>query len=82
MAPSEKKLKEELQAEVRTVLASAQRDELTVNYIRQHVAEKLDLDSDFFKQGDWKTLSKDVIHEAVVRVPIFIWFICIWSICA
>lgn len=71
MAPSEKKLKDELQAEVRAVLASDQRDELTVNYIRQRVAEKLDLDSDFFKQGDWKTLSKDVIHEAVVRIPYF-----------
>jgi len=72
MAPSEKKLKDELQAEVRAVLASDQCDELTVNFIRQRVAEKLDLDSDFFKQGDWKTLSKDVIHEAVVRNTIFI----------
>lgn len=67
MAPSEKKLQDELKAEVRAVLDSDQCDELTVNYIRQRVAEKLDLDSDFFKQGDWKTLSKDAIHEAVVR---------------
>lgn len=67
MAPPAEELEQELVAAVREVLGSDERDNLTVNYVRNRVQDKLDLPADFFKSEDWKLRSKDVITDAVVR---------------
>ena len=44
-------------------------DNLTVNSARQHAADALDLDTDFFKVSpEWKDRSKDLIKELAVCV--------------
>lgn len=67
MALPEEKLEQELVAAVREILGSDERDNLTVNYIRNRVQDKLSLPADFFKAEGWKLRSKDVITDAVVH---------------
>lgn len=69
MAPKKATIEKELAETVRRVYNSAQRDELTVNYVRQEVEKKLNLDEGFFKEGDWKAKSKEIIHETLVCSP-------------
>lgn len=59
----------ELAATVRRIYKSDERDQLTVNYARQVVQEKLGLRGDFFKDDAWKERSKQIIHTALVRHP-------------
>lgn len=48
---------------------AADRDNLTVNYVRKHVAAELGLDDGFFKSDDWKGKSKDIIMSTAVCPP-------------
>lgn len=67
MAPTDKAIVRELANVVRRVYNSTERDQLTVNYARRTVEEKLDLAEGFLKEGDWKAKSKQVIHDTLVR---------------
>ena len=64
--PSAKMLEAELAGTVRDIYNGSERDELTVNLVRERVESKLGLDDGFFKRGEWKVKSKDVIKDTVV----------------
>ncbi|KAK4182897.1 hypothetical protein QBC35DRAFT_395048 [Podospora australis] len=63
--PAEKAIVAELADAVRRIYNGPDRDNLTVNYVRQAVEEKLGFDDGFLKEGDWKAKSKDAIHSAL-----------------
>lgn len=65
MAPSAKKLEQALVDGTREVWIE-EPDNVTVNKVRKHVEEKLDLEDGFFSAGQWKNRSKTVIKEHVV----------------
>jgi hypothetical protein len=65
--PTAKALAEELVTTVRDIYYSSDHDQLSVNLVRQRVESKLGLEDGFFKEGDWKVKSKNVIKDAVVR---------------
>ena len=65
MAPPAAVLRAELATAVRHLFAD-DRDGLTVNAVRKHVEDKLDLDPGFFKADKWKAQSKDIITNTVV----------------
>jgi hypothetical protein len=44
---------------------------LSVNYVREQVEERLELDAGFFKEGTWKEKSKQIIKDAVVRIQCY-----------
>lgn len=74
MAPAkatDKVIAKELANVVREIYNSPKRDELTVNYARNNVEEKLGLDQGFLKEGDWKTKSKQIILDTLVSRPPF-----------
>ncbi|ORY58855.1 uncharacterized protein BCR38DRAFT_70813 [Pseudomassariella vexata] len=65
MAPSQKTLEKALADAVRAVLNSEnERDQLTVNFVRNRVEQEFGLEDKFFAQGDWKARSKDIIKQA------------------
>ncbi|KAK3998022.1 hypothetical protein QBC44DRAFT_47751 [Cladorrhinum sp. PSN332] len=66
--PSEAAISKELQKTVALVYEGPDRDQLSVNYVRQLVVKKLKLDEDYLKEGDWKAKSKQIIHEALTDV--------------
>lgn len=70
MAPrkttSEDAIATELQNTVERIYQSDDRDQLSVNYVRQVVEKKLKLDEGHLKDGDWKARSKQIIHDALV----------------
>ena len=69
MAPpkaTDKTIAKELASVVRKVYHGPERDQLTVNYARQLVEEKLSLDAGFLKEGDWKAKSKQIILDTLV----------------
>jgi hypothetical protein len=65
MAPSATKLEAAL-VEGTAEMFRAEPDATTVNKVRKHVEEKLDLEEGFFTGGDWKQKSKNLIKEHVV----------------
>lgn len=65
MAPSDKALEDALVQGTCDVF-DAQPEETSVNKVRRHVEEKLDLEENFLAEGDWKKKSKDIIKEYVV----------------
>ncbi|KFA75831.1 hypothetical protein S40288_01900 [Stachybotrys chartarum IBT 40288] len=67
MAPSAKKLEQALVDGTREVWIE-EPDNVTVNKVRKHVEEKLDLEDGFFSAGQWKNRSKTVIKEHVVKL--------------
>lgn len=67
--PAAKVLEAELASTVRDIYHSDARDELSVNLVRQRVETKLGLGKDFFKDGNWKAKSKQLIKDTVVRAP-------------
>lgn len=71
MAPSAKKLEAALVAATNTVF-QAEPDATTVNKVRKQAEIDLDLDENFFTSTEWKSKSKNLIKERVVRrlVPI------------
>jgi hypothetical protein len=64
--PSDKAIEAELAQAVRNIYNSSQRDQLSVNLVRQRVEDELDLEDGFFKSSDWKIKSKDIIKNALV----------------
>jgi len=64
--PSDKALEKALEDAVLGIFNSAERDQLTVNYVRQVAEKKLGLEDGFFKTDDWKARSKEVARQAVV----------------
>ena len=64
--PSDKVLESALEDAVQSIFNSAERGQLTVNYVRQVAEKKLGLEDGFFKTGDWKARSKEVARKAVV----------------
>ena len=67
--PKDKALEAELVETVRRVYNSSERDQLTVNYARQIAEKRLKLVAGFFKEGEWKERSKQIIHGALVSNP-------------
>jgi len=63
--PDKSALEKELRDAVRRIYLK-DKLQLTVNFARQAVEEKLKLEDGFFRQGDWKLQSKEVIHDALV----------------
>ncbi|KAB5575362.1 hypothetical protein GE09DRAFT_591977 [Coniochaeta sp. 2T2.1] len=63
--PPKQELAAELAKTVRAMYAAGERDDLTVNIVRERTSEKLGLDVAFFKDGEWKTESKQIIKQAV-----------------
>ncbi|KAK4222857.1 hypothetical protein QBC38DRAFT_548923 [Podospora fimiseda] len=63
--PSEAAIVKELQKTVTLIYEGPNSDQLSVNYVRQMVTEKLKLDDNYLKDGDWKARSKQIIHEAL-----------------
>jgi hypothetical protein len=64
--PSDKVLESALEDAVQSIFDSAERGQLTVNYVRQVAEKNLGLEDGFFKTGDWKARSKEVARKAVV----------------
>jgi hypothetical protein len=65
MALSDKALEEALIQGTCDVF-EAEPEGTSVNKVRQHVEEKLELDVGFFTEGDWKQRSKEIIKGYVV----------------
>ncbi|KAJ4291296.1 hypothetical protein N0V88_006299 [Collariella sp. IMI 366227] len=65
MAPTDKTIAKELAAVVRQIYNGPERDQLTVNYVRQAAEEKLKLDDGFLKEGSWKSKSKQIIVDTL-----------------
>lgn len=67
MAPSHETIEQTLRDAVFDIFKNDP-DRLTVNKARQHVVDKLGLDSTYFKDtAEWKDRSKDLIKELAVR---------------
>jgi hypothetical protein len=67
MAPSEKTLIAEIKSEIKSVYDNpAERDSLTVRYIRNRLEARLGLEDGFFQQGAWKDKSKTLIKDYAV----------------
>lgn len=56
-----------LVAAVRELFKGPNRDQLSVNNVRKQVEEEQGLDSGFFAGPEWKSRSKTLIKETVVR---------------
>lgn len=69
MAPAPEKLEEALIEGTCQVFA-AEPDATTVNKVRKHVEDSLDLEDGFFTGDDWKQRSKALIKEYVVSIMI------------
>lgn len=73
---SGKAITKELANVVRETYNSPKRDELTVNYARQIVEDRLGLEDGFLKEGEWKATSKQIIIDTLVsralRHPLFL----------
>lgn len=65
MALSEKELEKALVEGTREVFTEDP-DATSVNKVRKHVEDKLDLDEGFFTGPDWKSKSKEIIKKHVV----------------
>ncbi|GAB1317915.1 hypothetical protein MFIFM68171_08125 [Madurella fahalii] len=71
MAPNkltDRMIAAELAKVVREIYNSPESDQLTVNYARQVVEEKLMLDGGFLKEGHWKAKSKQIILDTLNEV--------------
>ena len=68
MAPKKATIEKELADTVRRVYKSSDKDQLTVNFARQAVEKKLKLGDGFLKEGEWKSKSKEIIHNTLVWV--------------
>lgn len=66
--PSDAALLHALRDAVVAIYKSGKTDDLTVKRVRIRAEEELGLPVNFFKSGEWKCKSSDVIHEAVVRI--------------
>jgi hypothetical protein len=64
-----------LKSHVRQILASAERDTLTVNKVRALVENELELENGYLKGGNWKDRSKEVIKDESVCPPFLIYFL-------
>ncbi|KAL2192377.1 hypothetical protein P885DRAFT_82245 [Corynascus similis CBS 632.67] len=62
---SGKAITKELANVVRETYNSPKRDELTVNYARQIVEDRLGLEDGFLKEGEWKATSKQIIIDTL-----------------
>lgn len=65
MAPSKKELEKALVEGTKAVFTEDP-DATSVNKVRKHVEEKLDLDEGFFTCPEWKSKSKEIIKKHVV----------------
>lgn len=69
MAPSDKVLSNAIRTAVRRMFKGPDRDNLTVNNIREQVETELHLDAGFLKQGSWKQESKSIVKaESVITI--------------
>jgi len=59
-------IKTALATAVRRIYNGPDRDNLTVNFVREDVEKKLKLEEGFLKDGDWKAKSKQIILETMV----------------
>ena len=66
MAPKKATIEKELVDTVRRIYKTGNEDQLTVNFVRQAVEKKLKLEDDFLKEGEWKSKSKEIIHNTLV----------------
>lgn len=64
--PSDKALAAALAEAVREIYNSDEREQLSVNLVRQRVEAKFDLKDGFFKGDAWKGRSKLLIKNTVV----------------
>lgn len=61
-----------LVAAVRELFKGPNRDQLSVNNVRKQVEEEHGLDSGFLAGAEWKSRSKTLIKETVVRYSIIL----------
>jgi hypothetical protein len=66
MAPSAKNIEQAL-VDGTCAVYRAEPDATSVNKVRKHVTDELDLDEEFFASAKWKAKSKTIIKETVVR---------------
>lgn len=66
----DKALDASLVAIVQDLFSGPDRDQLSVNTVRQRCEEQHGLDDGFFNGPDWKKRSKDVIKAKVVRTQV------------
>ena len=67
MAPSPKKLEEAL-IDGTVHVYSTEPDAISVNKVRKHVEDALDLEEGFFSSEEWKQKSKALIKEYVASL--------------
>ncbi|KAJ5111260.1 hypothetical protein N7532_001795 [Penicillium argentinense] len=65
-APSETKLEKTLRDEVAARWKAGKQEELTVKRVRLAVEQELKLEEGFFKTGDWKEKSAEIIRNEVI----------------
>jgi len=69
MAPSDKVLSDAIRTAVRRMFKGPDRDNLTVNKVREQVEVELHLGAGFLKQGSWKQESKNIVKtESVITL--------------
>ncbi|KAI1759164.1 hypothetical protein GGR53DRAFT_514528 [Hypoxylon sp. FL1150] len=68
MAPSVEALEQYLRDGVRAIVSEGGWEQVTVNNVRQHVANKAGLEPGFFKTDDWEARSKKVIKGCVAQL--------------
>ncbi|KAK3305994.1 uncharacterized protein B0T15DRAFT_215669 [Chaetomium strumarium] len=62
------KIARQLAKVVREIYSSDERDQLTVNYARQVAERRLKLEEGFFKDGEWKAKSKNIILDTMAEI--------------
>jgi len=69
MASSDKALSDAIRNAVRRMFMGPDRDNLTVNKIREQVETELHLHAGYLKQGSWKQESKSIVKtESVITL--------------
>lgn len=66
MAPTTSSLTKALIETTQRIFHSAQRDSLSVTFVRGQVVEKYALDDDFFVRDEWKRRSKQLVQDEAV----------------
>jgi len=67
--PSDKVIEGELRRATREIFYSNERAALSVNLVRKRAQDNFDLADDFFLSDSWKTKSKTIVKQLVVRFP-------------
>ncbi len=71
MAPSDETLSNTIRSAVRRMFQGPDRDNLTVNQVREYVESELGLEEGFLKGGLWKQESKNIVKTEIVTNAFF-----------